>query len=106
MSTTTIRSDADKITPKFNIALFLFTALVGIIKFAVLSKVSFGVFLRTSFIDIIFNIAALLIFAWFLKEFWQRLLSDLFPIRNINYQEAIAIVLVLSIVLRTYSFYN
>ncbi len=99
MSTTTLRSDAEKITPKFNIALFLFTALVGFIKFEALPRVSLGGLILTSFIDVIFNIGILLVFAWFLKEFWHRLLSDLFQIRNINYQEAIAIVLILSIVL-------
>lgn len=99
MSTTTTLSESEKITPKFNITLFLFTALVGIIQFAIGSRVSFGGLLLTSFIDAIFNIGMLLVFAWFLKEFWQRLLSDLFQIRNINYQESIAIVLMLSIVL-------
>ncbi len=99
MSTTTLSPEAEKITPKFNITLFLFTALVVIIKFAAVWKISFIALLFTSFFDAIFHIGTLLVFAWFLKEFWLRLLSDLFQIRSIDYQEAIAIVLMLNIVL-------
>lgn len=96
MSTTPLPVESHRITPKFNLALFAFNALTGIIKFSLTAKVGFGGLILTSILDAVFVICVLLILAWFLKEFWIRLISDLFSLRNINYQEAIAIVLVIS----------
>ena len=96
MSTTPLPAESHRITPKFNLALFAFNALAGIIKFSLVAKVGLGGLVLTSFLDAVLTICILLIIAWFLKEFWLRLISDLFSLRNIDYQEAIAIVLVLS----------
>ncbi|EDL61980.1 hypothetical protein [Gimesia maris] len=96
MSTTTMPPESRRITPKFNLALFAFNALAGIIKFSLLARVGLGGLILTSFLDAVLTICILLIVAWFVKEFWIRLISDLFSLRNIDYQEAIAIVLVLS----------
>jgi len=96
MSDTTLPPESRRITPKFNLALFAFNALAGIIKFSLVAKVGLGGLILTSFLDAVLTICILLLVAWFFKEFWIRLLSDLFSLRNIDYQEAIAIVLVLS----------
>jgi hypothetical protein len=39
----------------------------------------------------------LLIGSFFIKEFWRRLISNILPVRAINYQEAVAIFLMLGL---------
>ncbi|WP_417379271.1 hypothetical protein [Gimesia sp.] len=96
MSATALPPESRRITPQFNLALFAFNALAGIIKLGLLAKMGLGGLILTSFLDAVLTICILLIVAWFLKEFWSRLISNLFSLRNIDYQEAIAIVLVMS----------
>ena len=35
--------------------------------------------------------------SWIVKQFWNRLLVDLFPVREINFNEALALILIIGI---------
>ena len=93
-------SQANHITTKFNVALFVFSAVMGILIFLFSDKVKNvpleGVVLSI-LVDSVRYVVMLLIVAFFIKEFWRRLISNLFPVRAIGYAEAIAIVLMSSI---------
>jgi hypothetical protein len=99
------QSDAGRITMRFNLALFAFCAAVGVINFLVSSDKAKGVPLEglvlSIALDALLVAAVILIAACFAKEFWNRLISSLFSIRPINYQEAISIVLLVSILFAT-----
>jgi len=90
------------ITPAFNLALFAFVAFKGLIGFLLTSTVagvaSFEGLLLTSLLDLIRMVAIVLISAAFLKAFWGRLVSPLGSIRPISYGEAMAILLMISLV--------
>ncbi len=104
-------SDANKeglITVDFNILLFLFLAAVGIFKFlfsasggaaVAAGKWAIEGVILSCVLDAAFVFVVLLISAFFIKEFWGRLISKLVPIRSITYQEAVSIVLIASLLL-------
>lgn len=93
--------ESSRITPGFNVALFTLAAVLGIFPFLVTSEAARGVpwmGLAVSIaLDTLRFAVVLLITAVFVREFWKRLIASLFAIRPINYQEAIAIVLMLSV---------
>jgi|GEM_PF-1315318 len=88
------------VTPGFNVALFVFSSALGIFKFLASEKpkeLPLGGLLALFTLDGIRFLTVVLITAGFLAAFWRRLVSSLFPVRPLNYQEAIAIVLMLDI---------
>jgi hypothetical protein len=93
-------ANTKRITTGFNVALFMFSAIMGILLFLASGKANNvsveGVILST-IVDSVRFVAMLLISAYFLKEFWERLISNLFPVRAITYAEAIAIGLMFGI---------
>ena len=89
-----------RITGRFNVALFLFSAALGLFRF-LLSEDAVGVPLEglviSSVVDAIRFIVVLLISAYFVREFWNRLVSSLWDLRLITKQEAIAFILIIGI---------
>jgi hypothetical protein len=89
------------ITTGFNLALFVYHAVIGILGFAVGRASGQGLSLEaiqlTSAIDTVRFAVVILISAFFLKEFWARLISSVAAIRPITYAEAIAILLMIGI---------
>lgn len=90
----------NSITFEFNALLFIFSALVGVVLFALSERaknLTFGGIIVVSAIDGVRYLFMMLIGSFFIKEFWRRLISNLVPVRPINYQEAIAISLMLGL---------
>jgi hypothetical protein len=89
-----------QITLAFNAALFLFSAALGVFQF-LLSDKSTGVpvegLIITTAFDMVRFIVVLFITAYFVREFWNRLVANVFGTRAITAQEAIAFILILSI---------
>jgi len=88
-----------RITVGFNIAMFAFLGITGFLGFLVQSEKAGGVPLAglvlTTGIDMTRYLVVLLVTAFFLREFWARLISALWRIRQITCHEAIAIVLMI-----------
>ncbi|MCC9655125.1 hypothetical protein [Rhodopirellula halodulae] len=88
------------ITIGFNILLILYSAGTGFLTFAFSDKAKGypvqGVVL-TSLIDFVRYLVMMFISAWFVNEFWNRLVTDLVPLRKLEYREAITIVVFLGI---------
>ena len=51
----------------------------------------------TTLLDAVRFLAVALITAWFVQAFWRRLISSVFAVRYIGFQEALAIVLMLGV---------
>jgi hypothetical protein len=89
------------ITTGFNLAMFVYHAMTGILGFAVGRTsgqgLSLDAILLTSAIDTVRFAVVILMSAFFLKEFWVRLVSSVAAIRPISYTEAIAILLMIGI---------
>jgi hypothetical protein len=92
------------ITTAFNLAMFAYMVVLGILQFLVASEKAMGVplpgLIVTSLIDLARYVAVLLITSALLREFWRRLVSPLFEVRSIAFREALAIVLMISILFR------
>jgi hypothetical protein len=92
----------ESVTLRFNAAVFVFGSLLGIFNFLLHSDKTKNVpiegLVMSVGLDAVRYIVVLLISALIIQVFWNRLISDLFPVRAINYQEAIAVVLVPSVV--------
>lgn len=90
------------ITPAFNLALFAFLAVKGLIGFlltsAAVGGTSFEGLVLTSLLDLVRMVVMILISAAFLKAFWGRLVSPLGSLRPISYSEAMAILLMIALV--------
>ncbi|QDV47265.1 hypothetical protein Enr13x_71740 [Stieleria neptunia] len=97
----TVKTDAT-ITTKFNALLVLYSAVVGVFTFA-MSDSAKGVPLEgiilTSLIDLVRFLIMVFVTAWFAKEVWNRLVTDMFDVRCVVHRETIAIVLLLGILL-------
>jgi hypothetical protein len=103
----TVRAEQDSprvpggITTGFNVTMIMYLAIPGIWNFMFLSEKAKGVPLEglivSCALDVVRFLAALLITALILEAFWHRLIAPLFTIRPITYQEAIAVVLMISI---------
>lgn len=91
---------ANRITPQFNFNVFCFGAIVGIIKFLLTSPKAnaplMGLVISIC-LDAALHLACLFILALIIREFWNRLICDVFSLRPIAYVEAIGIVLVASL---------
>ncbi len=93
-------SKTRRITTEFNIAMFVFSAVLGFLGFCLSERaknVPLEGLILTTALDAVRYIVVLLIVAYFVREFWERLISDLLPVRVISYAEAIAIGLRLGI---------
>jgi hypothetical protein len=89
-----------RITPSFNLALFAVSAAFGIVGFLCSGKASgyptAGVVASIG-LDALRFILAAMIAAYFIKEVWRRLISSLWSVRPLTYQEALAVVLIPSL---------
>lgn len=96
-----------KFTPRisvgFNAALFGFESLLGLGQFLISGRGNLfsgpGILIST-LLDLIRVLFVVLVTAYFLMIFWRRFLASISPIRPIDYQEAVAIVLMLAILFR------
>ena len=95
-------SHHERITPKFNLLLFIYVSVIGLLTFLASDKASgatpLGLVLSIA-LDFVFVVAALFIGTYFLREFWNRLITDLFAIRSLSFQEAMAFALIMSLIL-------
>ena len=89
-----------RITPAFNVALFLFSAAMGTLRF-LLSEKATGIpiegLVMTTAVDTVRFTVVLLISAYFVREFWNRLVANVFDARAVTAQEAIAFTLLLGV---------
>jgi hypothetical protein len=90
-----------RITWGFNAAVFAFGAAMGIVKFLLQSEKAKnvpldGLVLSIS-LDAVRYLAVAMISALIVRAFWNRLIADLVPVRALEYQEALAILLVLGV---------
>ncbi len=89
-------TNGSRITTEFNIALLAFASVYGVIRFLASDKVKGmsvdGIILGTV-VDFARVLICLFIAAYFVKEFWGRLIADVWKLRPLEYKEAIAIVL-------------
>jgi hypothetical protein len=80
------------ITPGFNLALFAYSTLWGLLQFLFLSgkaqNATFEGLILSSAVDLVRFTAAVLISAGFLQAFWRRLVTSLAPVRALDFQEA------------------
>jgi hypothetical protein len=90
----------EKITLGFNLALFAYSAVQGLIGFLFSGRARntplMGLIL-TCGLDFVRFTVILLITAGLLQAFWRRLVTSLGPVRPLDFQEAVAIVLMISI---------
>tara|TARA_R110002072_G_scaffold130637_8_gene269663 strand:+ start:4111 stop:4407 length:297 start_codon:yes stop_codon:yes gene_type:complete len=95
-----VKAPHPTITLGFNVLLILYSAGTGFITFAFSDKAQ-GVPIQglvlTSLIDFVRYLIMMFISAWFIREFWNRLVADLFTTRLIAYREAITIVVLLGL---------
>ncbi len=93
------------LTGRFNVALFGFLALMGIGRFLLAASVAresaFAGIALSALLDAVRFLVVVLVSAAFLREFWGQLVASLFPIRAINYDEAVAILLMAALVFGT-----
>jgi hypothetical protein len=93
------------ITPGFNLALFAFSAFLGLFQFLFLSDRArdypAAALVLSSTLDLARFAVVALITAAFVREFWRRLIAQIAPVRPIDFQEALAIVLMAAILLGT-----
>lgn len=96
-----VMENHSKITTSFNVLLILYSAACGVLGF-VLSDAAKGVppegIVLTSLVDFARFLVMMVISAWFAKEVWNRLLTDLFELRCVLFREAITFVVVLGII--------
>jgi len=89
------------ITPGFNLALFACSAFWGLFQFLFLSERARGYpisgLILSSTLDLVRFLVVALITAAFVQAFWRRLVAQIAPVRPIDFQEALAIVLMASI---------
>jgi hypothetical protein len=93
------------ITPGFNLALFAYSAFWGLFQFLFLSDRARGhpaaAVILSSTLDLARFVVVALITAAFVRAFWRRLVAQVAPVRPIDFQEALAIVLMASILFGT-----
>jgi hypothetical protein len=89
-----------RVTFGFNAALFAFLAITSFLQFLASDRAPLfpldGLIL-TTLLDAVRFLAVALITAWFVQAFWRRLISSVFAVRYIGFQEALAIVLMLGV---------
>jgi hypothetical protein len=88
------------ITPGFNLALFAYASLSGLFRFFLSGQVQNatmeGLVLSIG-LDFVRVLVTLTIAAAFLQAFWGRLITSIAPVRPLDFQEAVAVVLMTSI---------
>jgi hypothetical protein len=94
-----------RIDARFNVALFGFLAMMGVGRFLLTASVAResslpGIALSV-LLDAVRFLAVVLISAAFLREFWGRLVASLFPVRAIDYGEAVAVLLMAALIFGT-----
>ncbi|QDT52279.1 hypothetical protein Pan44_02880 [Caulifigura coniformis] len=94
---------SDRITLGFNVLMIAYLSALGFFKFAFsgsIRTVPFEGLILTTLLDLVRYLVVLVISTWFLREFWFRLVSPMFRIRPVEFQEAMAILLMLAVVSR------
>jgi hypothetical protein len=90
--------DRNRITRGFNVAVFALCATIGTFTFlattALTSSRSIAGLFLISGADSLRYLAIVLIAAFVVRAFWNRLVANVFAVRSINYAEAVAVVLV------------
>ncbi len=89
-----------RITVAFNVAMFSYCVLQGLVRFVVSDKAK-GVPLEglifTSIVDLVRVTILMFITAYFVREFWNRFVMTVFGLRKVDTNESIALVLLPSI---------
>ncbi len=95
--------EREGITLGFNLALLAYSALRGLFGFLVLSgnlgRYPLAGLVLSSSLDLVRFVVVALISAGFLQAFWRRLVTSIAPVRPLDFQEALAIVMMTSILL-------
>ncbi|MCS7471670.1 hypothetical protein NZK35_33910 [Stieleria sp. ICT_E10.1] len=89
-----------EITTSFNALLILYSAAIGVLKFALSDAgkdVPFTGIVMTSLVDFVRFLVMMFVAAYFAREIWNRLVVDIFSIRVIAYREAITFVVALGL---------
>lgn len=90
-------SPSGRVGALFNLALFAFLAIRGLIVFLATNPkaqtASPAGLVLSSLADLLFLAAMLLISAVLLQAFWRRFVSSIWSLRSMTYNEAVAIVL-------------
>jgi RsiW-degrading membrane proteinase PrsW (M82 family) len=93
-------TNTKRITTGFNLLLFAYSFCLGFLGFIFSDKAKnvpiTGIIVST-FLDTLRFLVVVLIGAWLLREFWDRLIVNLLPIRGLRFEEAIAIILIISV---------
>ena len=99
-------ASTNRITGRFNVAVFVFCAVLGIFSFLLHSDKAKDVpvegLVLSIGLDAMRYLVVVLVSALIVRAFWDRFVSDIFSLRAINYQEAIAIVLMSSVLFGIY----
>lgn len=88
------------VTIGFNLLLILYSAGTGILTFAISDQAKgypIQGLVLTSLVDFVRYLVVMFISAWFVKEIWNRLFTDLLTLRMLEYREAITMVIFLGI---------
>ena len=91
-----------EITTSFNALLILYSAAIGVLKFALsdaAKDVPLTGIIITSLVDFVRFLVMMFVAAYFAQEIWNRLVVDLFSIRVIAYREAITFIVASSLFL-------
>ena len=89
-----------RITTAFNTLLILYSALHGVLMFALTEEartLPIQGLVLTSLVDLVRYLIVVAISAYFVREVWNRLVADIFAVRKLWYREAITIVVILGI---------
>jgi len=85
-------------TARFNVALFAFLGVVGVGRFLLAASLApAAIPVGSVLLDGARWVAMVLISAAFLRVFWERLVASIWPVRAIDYGEAVAILLMASL---------
>lgn len=89
-----------RITTGFVAALFAYQAVSGILAFLASGRAQSytldGIVVSCG-LDLVRVVVLTTIAAWFLREFWRRLVTDVASVRPIDFRESLSIVLMLGL---------
>lgn len=92
------------LTLGFILALFAYSSLWGLFQFLMSERARNATFeglVLSCGLDLVRVVVMLLITAGFLQAFWCRLITSIAPVRPLDFQEAVAIVLMVSVLFGT-----
>ncbi len=92
-----------RISVGFNVALFTFQTLLGLGQFLISGRgqgFSGPGIVVSTLLDLMRVMVVVFITAYFLQIFWRRFIASISTTRSIDYQESLAIILMLGILFR------